>query len=181
MCFICDRIKMKLIEPTMEYEKELQAFRQDFLQYEGSMEGSGSLKRYDNIRDWIEQLEQLKYIETTPSHLVPQTQYIYVREEDKKVIGVIQIRHFLNDSLRKFGGHIGYSVCPSERRKGYATQMLKEALPICKFLGIDDVLIMCSDNNVGSRKVIQNNGGVFETTVLEPERNISFERYWIHL
>ncbi len=84
-------------------------------------------------------MEAQKSAETPPSHLVPCTQYIYV----------------------KYAGHIGYSVCPSERRKGYATQMLRAVLPECKALGIDYVLISCLTGNEGSRKTIINNGGVY--------------------
>ncbi len=172
---------MKLIEPTMEYEKEIQAFRQDFLSYGGSMDGCGSLRHFDNIEDWIEQVDMLKHTETTPPGRVTSTQYIYVRESDNKVVGVIQIRHFFNDYLEKYAGHIGYSVCPSERRKGYATQMLKLVLPVCKELGIKNVLVCCLNDNEGSRRTIIKNGGVYESTVHEPEKDRLLERYWISL
>lgn len=172
---------MKLIEPTMEYEKEIQAFRQDFLSYGGSMDGCGSLRHFDNIEDWIEQVDMLKHTETTPLGRVTSTQYIYVRESDNKVVGVIQIRHFFNDYLEKYAGHIGYSVCPSERRKGYATQMLKLVLPVCKELGIKNVLVCCLNDNEGSRRTIIKNGGVYESTVHEPEKDRLLERYWISL
>lgn len=94
---------------------------------------------------------------------------------------MLQIRHCFNYYLEKFGGHIGYSVAPSERRKGYASQMLKTALPKCKELGIEKVLITCIDNNEGSRKTILANGGLYESTVYEPDEKVSVERYWIAL
>ncbi len=170
---------MKLIEPTMGYDKQIQAYRQEFLTFGGSMDGCGSLRRFDRTQDWIDQVESLKKPETTPSHWVPCTQYMYVRESDHKVVGVIQIRHYFNEFLEKYGGHIGYSICPSERRKGYATQMLRAVLPACKVLGIDKVLITCVTGNEGSRKTILNNGGVYESTVYEPKENVYLERYWI--
>ncbi len=170
---------MKLIEPTMEYDKQIQAYRKEFLTFEGSMDGCGSLRKFDRTQDWIDQVEALKNAETTPSHWVPCSQYIYVRESDRKVVGVIQIRHRFNEYSEKYAGHIGHSVCPSERRKGYATQMLREALPKCKALGIDNVLISCVVGNEGSRKVILNNGGVYESTVYEPKEQVYLERYWI--
>ncbi len=95
------------------------------------------------------------------------------------IVGVIQIQHHFNEFLEKYAGHIGYSVCPSERRKGYATQMLREVLPKCKALGIDNVLISCVIGNEGSRKTIINNGGVYESTVYEPGKKVYLERYWI--
>lgn len=143
------------------------------------MDGGGSLRKFDRTQDWIDQVKALKNSETTPPQWVPCTQYIYVKETDNKVVGVIQIRHYFNEYLERYAGHIGYSVCPSERRKGYATQMLREVLPKCKALGIDSVLISCVTGNEGSRKVIINNGGVYESTVYEPEKKVYLERYWI--
>jgi len=91
---------LKLIEPTMEYEKEIQVFRQDFLAHTGSMDGCGSLRRFDNIQEWIDQISQLKCTETTPAHLVPMTQYICVREEDRK-LGTVECLRKQYMSLRR--------------------------------------------------------------------------------
>ena len=172
---------MKLTAPSMEYDKQIQEYRREFLEYGGSMDGCGSLRRFDKTEDWLEQVELCKQEETTPPDFVPATQYIYVRESDMKIVGVIQIRHYFNDYLEKYAGHIGYSVCPSERRKGYATQMLNLVLPECKKLGIERVLICCIQGNEGSRKTILKNGGVYESTVYEEDRDIYLERYWIDL
>lgn len=172
---------MKLIEPTMEYDAQIQAYRNEFLKAEGSMDGCGSLRRFEKTQDWIDQVEALKNPDTVPENLVQSTQYIYVRESDNKIVGVIQIRHTLNEFLEKYGGHIGYSVAPSERRKGYATQMLKAVLPECKRLGIDRVMISCVEGNEGSKRTILKNGGVYESTVFEPGEGVYLERHWIDL
>ena len=172
---------MKLIKPTMEYDRQIQAYRREFLETEGSMDGCGSLRRFETTREWLDQVEALRRPETTPPQLVPSTQYIYVRELDSKVVGVIQIRHCFNEFLEKYAGHIGYSVCPTERRKGYAMQMLRLALPECKALGLDRVLISCVEGNEGSKRTILRNGGVYESTVYEPGEGVYLERYWIDL
>ena len=170
---------MRLIEPTMEYDEQIQAYRREFLEAGGSMDGCGSLRRYETTQEWLDQVEALKRPETTPPQMVPSTLYIYVRESDRKVVGMIQIRHYFNEFLEKYAGHIGYSVCPSERRKGYATQMLGLVLPECKKLGINRVLISCVKGNEGSRRTILKNGGVYESTVFEPGDGVHLERYWI--
>jgi len=77
-------------------------------------------------------------------------------------LGRLSIRHELTDWLRDFGGHIGYVVRPSARRRGHASAMLAGALPIARSLGIDPVLLTCDDTNAGSRRVIESCGGVFE-------------------
>ena len=145
------------------------------------MDGCGSLRRFDNVQDWINQVESMKHVETTPKEFVPCTQFIYLRESDNKMIGVIQIRHYFNEYLEKYAGHIGYSVCPSERRKGYATQMLRDVLPFCRELGLSRVLVCCLKENEGSRRTILHNGGVYEYTAHEPTNNVDLERYWIAL
>lgn len=172
---------MLLIEPTMAYAKDIEAYRQEFLDIDGSMDGSGSLRRCATAEEWIEKCRLGKDPATVPANLVPATQFIYVREEDNRVVGMLQIRHYFNEGLRLYGGHIGYSVRPSERRKGYATAMLRDALPHCRELGITDVLISCLTDNEGSRRTILANGGVYESTVHEPELDRDLERYWIHL
>ena len=172
---------MKLIEPTTEYGRQIRAYRKEFLECGDSMDGTHGLRNIEDPTQWIEHCALYKDPSTVPEGHVPATQYIFVREEDDKIVGMLQIRHCFNDYLEKYGGHIGYSVAPSERRKGYASQMLRAALPKCKELGIDKVLITCNDNNEGSRKTILANGGSYGSTVYEPEEKVFLERYWIDL
>ena len=170
---------MILTEPTKEYCRQIEVYRREFLDAGDSMDGTGSLRRSGDPEVWIDFCESCKNPDTVPNGLVPATQFIYVREQDDKIVGMLQIRHFFNPYLEKYGGHIGYSVAPSERHKGYAAQMLKEALPKCRDLGLERVLITCNQDNEGSRQTIRKNGGVYESTVYEAEEGIYLERYWI--
>jgi predicted acetyltransferase len=128
--------------------------------------------------DYKKWLERTYEIETVNTSFVPAHTYFLVLE-NKKIIGAINIRHFLNDYLFNFGGHIGYGVRPSERRKGYASLMLSMALPIAKELGINKILIACDKDNAGSAKTIINNGGVLENEVTG-DGEIT-QRYWIEV
>jgi predicted acetyltransferase len=94
---------------------------------------------------------------------------------------MINIRHRLNEFLAREGGHIGYSVRPSERRKGYATRMLQMALQKCAEMGLEKVLIACDKENIGSAKVIMNNGGVLESEITDGSLAEVVQRYWIDL
>jgi predicted acetyltransferase len=95
-------------------------------------------------------------------------------------IGRVSIRHRLQGNLINFGGHIGYEIRPSERRKGYGTQQLALALPVAASLGIRRVLITCDDDNLGSIRIIEHNGGVLENRV-DNGRHALTRRYWISL
>jgi predicted acetyltransferase len=106
-----------------------------------------------------------------PPGFVPSTTLWWVDGEE--FLGRIAIRHRLTEHLLEVGGLIGYDIRPSARRRGHATAMLAAALPVARELGIDPALITCDTDNVGSRRVIEANGGV-----LEDERNGKF-RYWV--
>ena len=172
---------LMLIEPTIEYAGQIKAYRKEFLDNGDSMDGTSGLRRYEDPQDWLKAVSDHKDPKTVPSGHSPATQYIFVRESDRKIVGMIDIRHVLTDYLSRFGGHIGYSVAPSERRKGYATLMLKTALPIVRDMGIERVLITCDEGNDGSARTIMNNGGKYESTVYEPDEQINLERYWINM
>jgi predicted acetyltransferase len=170
-----------LVEPTEEYAEDIRAFRQEFLDWNSSMDGVGSLKRTEDPYEWINYSRR----QTNPAFVseghVTATQYLYVRKSDNRIVGVIQVRHYFNEFLASYGGNIGYSIRPSERRKGYAKMMLRAVLPHCKALGRDKILVTCVDGNVGSENTIRANGGVFQNTVYEPKRGIWVKRFWIDL
>ena len=172
---------MKLIEPTLAYDASIQAFKQEFLEAGDSMDGCGPMRQTESTEEWLRQCFLYTQAETFPPGKVTATQLIYVRQADQKVVGMLQIRHRLNEYLATYGGHIGYAVCPSERRKGYAAAMLKATLPVCRSLGLKEVLITCRVENDGSRRTILKNGGRYDGTVHEKDRDVHLERYWITL
>lgn len=170
-----------LIRPTDEYTSQIVQYKQEFLDAGDSMDGCGSLRRLENPEEYIQVCRDYEDPERVPDNRVPATQFIFVRKCDNRLIGMIQVRHHFNDYLEKYAGHIGYSVRPSERRKGYAKKMLKMTLPFCKELGISKVLISCIDGNIGSEKTILANGGMYESTVREPYKDMALKRFWITL
>ena len=98
-------------------------------------------------------------------------------ENDRRILGATNIRHYLNDGLRRIGGHIGYGIRPSERQKGYATLMLRLALEKARKLGIPKVLLTCDKSNIASAKVMLNNGAMLESEEQIDGRKT--QRYWI--
>ena len=170
-----------LIRPTSEYASQLAEYRQEFLDAGGSMDGCGPLRRFEDPEEYIQLCKDYEDPKTVPSHLIPSTQFLFVRKRDNRLVGMIQVRHCFNDFLEKYAGHIGYSVRPSERCKGYAKKMLKMTLPFCQEIGINNVLISCIDGNIGSEKTILANGGVFESMAHEPNGDRDLKRFWIML
>ncbi|HIT52917.1 MAG TPA: GNAT family N-acetyltransferase [Candidatus Fimivicinus intestinavium] len=170
-----------LVEPSEIYAEQIREYRQDFLDVNGSMDGCGPLRKCEDPVAYIRECQKYSAPETLPVGFVISTQFLYVCKADLRVIGMIQVRHSLNNYLSQYGGHIGYSIKPGERRKGYATSMLNAVLPYCREIGLDKILITCIDSNIGSEKTILNNGGIYESTVYEPGKNRSLKRFWITL
>lgn len=171
---------LKLVMPNESMIEEIRAYKQAMLAADSSMDGTGSLRRLD-APEWLTQCALTANAETVPEGRVQATQFVCVRESDGRIVGMIDVRHRFNDYLRNYGGNIGYSVRPDERRKGYAGRMLAQALIYCREIGLERVMISCLVGNEGSRRTILKNGGVYDSTVHEPHENVDLERYWITL
>ena len=173
--------KLLLLRPTAEYIPQYEEYRREFLDFGGSMDGAGSLRRLESGRAWLDEVERFSRPETVPEGKVVSTQFILVREADDRLLGMLQLRHYRNDYLAKYAGHIGYSVRPGERRRGYAKRMLAMGLEEARALGLGRVMISCAVDNEGSRRTILANGGVFHSTIWDEEDQETLERYWIEL
>lgn len=172
--------QIKLIKPTMEFAEEIMEYRQEFLDSGDNLAGSSNLGAFSSIEEWINEIRKLENVDTCPIDKVSSTLYMGVRLSDNKVIGMINFRHHINHPiLSVWGGHIGYSVRPSERRKGYAKEMLRQVLNYCKEFRVNKVLITCDSDNIASRKTIIANGGIFENEVMVDGKRI--QRYWIQV
>lgn len=171
--------KIILVKPDLSYVDEIIKYKEESLAESPLINGSAGLNRFSSIEDWLEELKKRSCEDTVPKGLVPSSTYLAVREKDNYIVGMIDIRHYLNEYLTQVGGHIGYGVRKTERNKGYAKQMLKLALEKCKELKIKKVLITCDEDNIASEKVI-----LSANAKLEDIRNVDGEnkkRFWIDL
>jgi predicted acetyltransferase len=134
---------------------------------------------YSDGMSWSKYLDELELHRRgvdLPSGLVPAT--FLVADVTGQIVGRTSIRHDLNEFLVREGGHIGYGVVAEHRRRGYATEILRQSLIIARALGIDRVLVTCDEDNVGSATVIERCGGVLESLV-DSDTGIAKRRYWI--
>lgn len=141
--------------------------------------GSGSLKDAESFEAWLEKVRKYEKKENVPENRVPATQLLTFRKSDNRLIGMVNVRHYLTEELISRGGHIGDCVRQSERNKGYGTEQISLSFKLCKDLNIEKVLIMCDDDNPASRKTILKNGGVFDSS--EAIDGSVKERYYITL
>ncbi|AVN59083.1 GNAT family N-acetyltransferase [Mesoplasma florum] len=166
-------MKIKLIKPDIKYLNQLEDFIKSFAETNGIEEGipgSSEIVNFEQLSEWVDFVN----LGIGRKFWIPFKQYLAVDENDN-FVGIINIRLKLNEYLLNYGGHIGYSVSPKNRNKGIATEMLSQALEVCKKEGIYEVLITCT--NEASEKVIIKNGGLFED--IRSDGKTSFKRFWI--
>lgn len=174
-------MKVKLIKLTKEYYSQLVDMIDEWkLDQEINHTNRSPWAIFKNdVHDFDYYLEHLEHKESKDGK-VPDSVFFLLDEERNILLGAVNIRHYLNDFLLQYAGHIGDGIRPSERRKGYATEMIRLALLECKKLGIDKVLMVCDKSNIASAKTIIKNGGILENEFLDEDGEIN-QRYWIDL
>ena len=170
-----NRLELRLLrrEDEVSFKKAIAAFESETPPFEFAFDFDAAMP----FEAYLKKLEGWPLGKDLPDKFVPNTFLVGV--VGGQIVGRVSLRHCLNDFLASIGGHIGYGVIPACRRKGYATEMLRQTLPICSSLGIAKVLITCDIGNPGSRKVIENCGGVFENLTDAPQLDVQKRRYWI--
>lgn len=172
--------QLSLIAPTLAWEDEILAYRQETLARDGHINGGSRLDQYERVSDWLAWLEQMSSAATCGAGLVPSTTLLCADRTARRVVGTVDIRHVLNDYLRRFGGHIGYAIRPAERGKGYGIVQLRLALDYAASrLGLARVLITCDRTNEASRRTILSCGGVLENEVWDEQDGTFTQRYWV--
>lgn len=170
-------MNFQLVQPDETMLAEIAAYKAEMLAEGSTLDGCGALT-YLTPEAWLTHCRSLLNEAACPPGWTPATQYVAL-DGDRRIIGMIDLRHRLNDFLAEYGGHIGYSVRPGERRKGVATRMLAEVLQIARDSGMRRVLVTCDAGNEASRRTIERCGGVFERTTRH--EGMTILRFWIEL
>lgn len=171
--------QIRLLKPTKNLKNEYLDF---YLEWKESGENmvpwviGKDPEDFEGMISWLSDNENGKNL---PDGWVSDSTFWLVSKENR-VLGVVNIRHKLTEFLSSRGGHIGYGIRPSERRKGYATKLLELSLEQAKKIGINNVLVVCDEINHASEKTIINNGGVPDSNFIEENGNV-IKRYWIHI
>ena len=142
---------MKFVFPNEDYKDKAMNFISEFYAHDSKINGSGGLDRYlkeSTYEKWLVKVTADIDIANIDKGRVPAFTYFYVRESDNKIVGMINIRLALNDFLKNEGGHIGYCIRPTERKKHYATNMLNEVLIFCETIGLNNLIITCDKSNI---------------------------------
>ncbi len=174
---------VKLVKPKKSDQKDVEEFKNEFFSSgENNIPGSTSLPEFDSYQKWLKNTRLFEKQQTVPVEgFVPATQYLLRRKSDGRLIGMLSIRHELNDHLKNFGGNFGGSIRPSERNHGYSAKMLQLGIKKAKKLGLSRVLVTCLDTNHASAKSIQKAGGIFENKKKYAKTGETFMRFWFEI
>ncbi len=168
---------LRLVRPTLDMERQFHSFIEEWERAGEEIVPYSVTLRGMTYPEWVADAERCET--DPPEGKVAAHTYFLMDGVTDGILGAVNIRHTLNDYLLRYGGHIGYGIRPSCRRRGYAIRMLALALDAARRFGLKRVLVTCDKNNVGSARTIQKNGGVLENEVINDEETT--QRYWIDL
>lgn len=172
---------IKLVLPTLEMEQAAKDYINEHREHNEPDLHGGALLEHLAYPQWIEQIHNNIKGENINPAWVPASTFFGIRERDGKIVGIIDIRHTLNEVLREYGGHIGFGIRPSERKKGYASQMLEAGLEYSRDkLHLEKVMLACYKENEASRNTILKYGGKLEREFIHTDQK-TVQVFWIHL
>lgn len=171
--------------PSAARKAEIIEYLNEFAAAGSEINGSGSLDRilsgwtFEQALERCLSMENKEYAEKM--NRCPGKTFLLIRENDNRLVGTVNVRWDLNEEMLRFGGHIGYGIRPSERRKGYNKINLYLALKEAKKIGLDRVMIDCAASNIASDKTIQALGGILERCEKDPADDEMTNVYWINV
>lgn len=171
--------------PSLERKNEIIEYLDEFVKYGSDINGSGSLDKiydgytFEEVLDRCLKMEDEEYAKSV-GRCQGRT-FLLIRENDNKIVGTINVRWNLNEVMLRFGGHIGYGIRPTERRKGYNKINLYLGMLEAKKVGLEKVMLDCDVNNLGSDKTLKAFGGKLERTEIHPSDGILTNVYWFNV
>lgn len=171
--------QLSLVKPTVDLKQEYMSFYKEWIASGEKMVPWVIKKDPSDFDAMVHNLRLSERGENLPDGWVPDSTYWLINTE-RKIIGVVNLRHQLTTALRESGGHIGYGIRPSERGKGYAVHMLKLSLEKARGWGINRALLVCDDWNTASYRTIVKAGGQPEEDFIEKDGNL-LKRFWFDL
>ena len=171
-------MKVELVVPHVGLQESYLGFVEEFRQRSEPLIPFCVGFATDDFCAFLKKLNDCSLGIGIPEEFSTHTTYWLVRD-DREVVGVSSLRHRITEALWKDGCHIGYGIRPSERRKGYATLILKETLKKARERGIQKVFITCHKGNIGSSRTIRKNGGILESEYQLPNHSDLMQRYLI--
>lgn len=174
--------KFYLEKPSIERKDEIIEYINEFVKYKSDINGTGSLDKildgypFEQVLERCLNMENEEYAQKIGR--CPGKTFLLIRENDNRIVGTINLRWNLSELMLQFGGHIGYSIRPTERRKGYNKINLYLVMIEARKVGLDKVMLACDVNNAGSDRTLKALGGKLERTEIDPSDGMLTNVYW---
>lgn len=177
--------KFYLEKPSKKRKNDIMEYINELAEYNSETNGIGSLRKIFDGYTFEQALQRCLNMENKEyAEKIGKCQsktFLLIRENDNKIIGAINVRWNLSEAMLQFGGHIGYGIRPTERRKGYNKINLYLGMIEASKLGLDKVMLDCDANNIGSDKTLKALGGKLERTEIDPADGILTNVYWFNV